>query len=298
MWKMSQYMFIAALLSLALATFAYMLYSVARFRVKARVLALAAEGAGELQAVDAAGGGWLRTPAYYGTMLAWISLVFLTLSLVFRGVVTGHGPFQNMYEFSAAFAWGALGAYLWFERRYKSRGLAIVVVPVALAMLVYAALLPSDAQPLVPALQNSLLLTVHVAVAIVAYGVFSVGFGAAVLYLLKKYSAFEWIPSLDILDDIGYKSVIIAFPFMALVLILGALWANVAWGRYWSWDPKETATLVTWLIYGGYLHARAIRGWRGTKSAVLLLIGFAAVLFTYFGNYFFSGLHSYGNVGG
>jgi ABC-type transport system involved in cytochrome c biogenesis permease subunit len=86
----------------------------------------------------------------------------------------------------------------------------------------------------------------------------------------------------------------IGFPLMALTIILGAVWAEIAWGRYWSWDPKETAALVTLLVYGGYLHARVIRGWRGERSAYLLLLGFAATAFTYYGNYFLGGLHSYG----
>ncbi|MBM2826765.1 MAG: cytochrome biosis protein CcsB, partial [Dehalococcoidia bacterium] len=100
----------------------------------------------------------------------------------------------------------------------------------------------------------------------------------------------------DVLDDMAYKAVILGFPMMALVLILGALWADIAWGRYWGWDPKETASLLTFLIYGGYLHARVVRGWRGQPSAALLVLGFAATMFTYFGNYFFSGLHSYGSM--
>ncbi len=87
---------------------------------------------------------------------------------------------------------------------------------------------------------------------------------------------------------------IVGFPFLTLTIILGAVWANIAWGRPWGWDPKETASLVTWLIFAAYLHARVIAGWRGTRSALLLVIGFLAILFTFFGNYIFSGLHSYG----
>jgi ABC-type transport system involved in cytochrome c biogenesis permease subunit len=86
----------------------------------------------------------------------------------------------------------------------------------------------------------------------------------------------------------------VGFPAMFLTIVLGAVWADIAWGRYWSWDPKETASLVTWLIYGGYLHARVLRGWRGNRSAALLILGFGATLFTYFGNLFLGGLHSYG----
>ena len=95
------------------------------------------------------------------------------------------------------------------------------------------------------------------------------------------------------LDDLGYKATVVTFPMLTLMLILGAIWGNVAWGRYWGWDPKETAALVTWLIYGAYLHARVTRGWRGSRSAWLLILGFCAVIFTYLGNLFFGGLHSY-----
>ena len=170
------------------------------------------------------------------------------------------------------------------------------MIPVATLLLWYAASIPSNAQPLVPALQNNLLLSVHVAAAIVAYGTFAVSFGAAALYLYQTASAIEWLPSADLLDEVGYRAVVIGFPAMALVIILGAIWADVAWGTYWSWDPKETASLVTWLIYGGYLHARSLKSWRGRRTALLLVVGFVATLFTYFGNLFFGGLHSYAGV--
>jgi cytochrome c-type biogenesis protein CcsB len=155
--------------------------------------------------------------------------------------------------------------------------------------------IPSAIDPLVPALQSSLL-SVHVAVAIVAYGTFSISFAAAVLYLIQGENGRRGLPSHEILDEISYKAVVIGFPFLTLTIVLGAVWAEAAWGTYWSWDPKETAALVTWLIYGAYLHARAVRGWRGKRAAWLLLLGFGATLFTYFGNLFFGGLHSYSGL--
>jgi cytochrome c-type biogenesis protein CcsB len=227
------------------------------------------------------------------TMMSVVGLLFLTLSIIARWVTTGHGPFANMYEFSIALAWGIAAASLGFQWRYRTPVASALAIPVTVIFLVYAYMLPSRPVPLVPALQQSLLLTFHVAVAMIAYGVFAIGFGAGALYLVQRRANLSWLPSLAALDDMGYKSVIIGFPFMTLVLVLGALWADIAWGRYWSWDPKETATLVTWLIYGGYLHARTLRGWTGTRTAVLLIIGFLAVIFTYMGNYFFSGLHAY-----
>jgi ABC-type transport system involved in cytochrome c biogenesis permease subunit len=199
-----------------------------------------------------------------------------------------------MYEFSIAFAWGALAVHVYFLQRYGQWTTGVVVLPVGLALLLYATTIPSAAAPLVPALQNSLLLTVHVAVAVIAYGAFAVGFAAAVLYLLQPGGGRLSLPKRDLLDDLSYRATLIGFPFLTLTIVLGALWADVAWGRYWSWDPKESASLVTWLVCGAYLHARAARGWRGRRAALLLMVVFAASLFTYFGNLFFGGLHSYG----
>lgn len=289
MYDLSQYSYVASFVALALAALVYASYGVARRR---SVLAgfdddvTATFSERREPAVTASLGKW-------GTILVINAFVFLTGALAFRWVAAGHGPFSNMYEFSLSFVWGTLAAELYFEFKYGLRSMAILVMPVCLAMLAYAATVPSEIDPLVPALQNSLLLTVHVVVAIAAYGAFALSFAAGALYLFNRNDRFRWLPRREVLDEVGYKAVMFAFPMMALVLILGALWAKVAWGQYWSWDPKETAALVTWLIYGGYLHARVIRGWKGDRSAYLLVIGFGAVLFTYFGNYFLGGLHSY-----
>jgi cytochrome c-type biogenesis protein CcsB len=145
----------------------------------------------------------------------------------------------------------------------------------------------------VPALQNATLLTLHVAVAVIAYGTFAVGFGSAVMYLVQGGRRIGWLPEPAVLDDISYRAIIVGFPMMTLVIILGAIWADIAWGSYWTWDPKETASLVTWLIYGAYLHARTIAGWRGNRAAFLIVLGFVATLFTFFSNLFLGGLHSY-----
>ena len=297
MFKMSEYSFVAGLLSVALALVCYGL-AFASVRVARRRSALAPAGlAGNL------GGGTVtvvtRGPAgiaTYGTLIAWLALAFLTASLAFRTIAVGHGPFANMYEFSVAFAWGVLAMSLIFERRYHQRILGLIALPVALLLLLYATTIPSTSEPLVPALQNNLLLTVHVAVAIVAYGTFSVAFAAAILHLIQPAEGRRNLPRPELLDEIGYKAVVIGFPFLTLTIVLGAVWADVAWGSYWSWDPKETASLVTWLIYGAYLHARVVRGWRGNRAAWLLVVGFAATLVTYFGNLFFGGLHSYSGL--
>ena len=288
MYDLSQYAFVATVAAVSVAILLYLVNAL---------------GARSLRAMSLAGGGTVpesfgesvsSTAGRYGTILTVNAFAFLTASLVFRWIAAGHGPFSNMYEFSLAFAWGALALYLYFELRYRLRTLALLVLPIAMGLLIYATTLPSEITPLVPALQNDLLLTVHVAVAIIAYGAFALAFCTAILFLVQRRDSIRWLPRSTVLDEMGYKAVMVGFPMMALVIILGALWADIAWGQYWSWDPKETASLVTWLIYGGYLHARVLRGWRGQRSALLLILGFAATLFTYYGNLFFGGLHSYG----
>jgi cytochrome c-type biogenesis protein CcsB len=288
MFEVSQYMFVAAMVALAVGL---VLYAVNVFGPRGvRVLSFNTGGTQETDSFASA----MKTAGRYGTILSVNAFGFLTASIIARWIAAGHGPFSNMYEFSVAFAWGAMGIYLYFEQQYHARSLGLLVLPIALGMLIYASTVPDEIQPLVPALQQSLLLSVHVAVAVGAYGAFAVGFGAAVLFLIQRKKSMSWLPESNTLDEVGYRSVMIGFPLMALTIILGAVWAEIAWGRYWSWDPKETASLVTWLIYGGYLHARVIRGWRGERSAYLLLLGFAATGFTYYGNYFLGGLHSYG----
>ena len=234
-----------------------------------------------------------RALALYGTHFTRLALVFLTACLVLRTIAVGHGPFSNQYEFSVAFGWGMIAAYVYFEHRYHVRTIALLILPLTAGLLLYAMSVGATANPLVPALQNNLLLTIHVAVAIVAYGAFSVSFAAAALYLIQPEEGRRGLPKPALLDEIGYRAVIIGFPLLTLVVVLGAVWAEIAWGTYWSWDPKETASLLTWLVYGAYLHARVARGWVGRRAAWLLIAAFGCVLLTFFGNLFFGGLHSY-----
>ena len=235
--------------------------------------------------------------ARVGSLLAWLALVVLTVSLVLRTIATGHGPFVTQHEFAVSTSWGFLAVYLIFEWRYRARTLALLMLPITAAMLLYALSWAATADPLVPALQNSLLLTTHIIVAVVAYGAFAVSFAAAALYLCSAWlpeSVAQVLPKPAVLDRLGYRAVVIGYPLLTLVIVLGAVWAEIAWGSYWTWDPKETASLVTWLIYGGYLHARVARGWVGKGAAWLLVIAFASVVLTFVGNAFFGGLHSYG----
>ena len=135
---------------------------------------------------------------------------------------------------------------------------------VALGLLAYAMTLPNEIEPLVPALNNAPLLTIHVGMATIAYGIFATSFAAGVGYLIQgREDRFSWLPSHRVLDEVAYRAVIVGFPIFATMIILGSWWASIAWSRYWGWDPKETSALVTWLTYAVYLHARNQRAWAG-----------------------------------
>jgi cytochrome c-type biogenesis protein CcsB len=218
-------------------------------------------------------------------------------SLLLRAVIVGRGPWGNMFEFSVAFAFSMIGGYLFLQRRYAIRSIGFLPLGVALAMLLYAASLPSEIKPLVPALQNAPLLTIHVGMAVLSYGIFATSFAAGVAYLIQgPHDRFAWLPSHKVLDEAAYRAVIVGFPIFATMIILGSWWASIAWSRYWGWDPKETAALVTWLIYAVYLHARNRRSWAGRPAALLLVVGFGMVLVTYSGSLWFSGLHAYSGL--
>lgn len=227
------------------------------------------------------------------SFFTWFTLAAVSTVIISRIIQSGHGPFSNMYEFAIAFAWGVILAGIIYRWRYRTGAVLNIGLIVALLLLIFARVQFARPEGLVPALQQSALLSAHVASAVVAYGTLTIGFGAAILFLVQNKRKSIWLPDAATLDTISYQTVLVGFPFLTILIILGALWAGIAWGKYWSWDPKETASLVTWLIYAGYMHARVLRGWRGNKAAILLIIGFAAIAFTFFGNYIFSGLHAY-----
>jgi cytochrome c-type biogenesis protein CcsB len=221
----------------------------------------------------------------------------LLVSLGARAVVVERGPWGNLYEFSVAFATSILGGYLVLGRRYPIRSIAFIPVGVSLGLLLYASSLPSEIEPLVPALQNAPLLTIHVGMAVLSYGIFATAFAAGVGYLVQgKEDRFSWLPSHKVLDQVAYRIVIVGFPIFAAMIILGSWWASIAWSRYWGWDPKETAALVTWLVYAIYLHARNQKGWQGRPAALLLVLGFLMVIVTYSGSLWLPGLHSYSGL--
>ena len=229
--------------------------------------------------------------------LAVIATGSLGVSLTARAIVVGRGPWGNLYEFTIAFAFGICAATLFFDRSRRLPALSTIAYGVALALLAYSTTLPNAVVDLVPALQHPLLLTIHVGMAMLSYGMFAFAFAAGVAYLLQgDTDRYSWLPPAKRLDIVAFRAVTIAFPLFAGMLILGSIWASIAWSRYWGWDPKETSALATWLVYAVYLHARSQRGWQGRPAALLLVIGFVAVLLTYSGNLWFTGLHTYSGL--
>jgi cytochrome c-type biogenesis protein CcsB len=224
-----------------------------------------------------------------------LAFICLTLALINRSIISGRLPFATMYEFTFLFAWGILLFLLILRTKFRTKLkisdlLTSLVALLTIVIISYGSTLPSEVRPLMPALQ-SVWLEIHVITAIVAYGAFGLSCCLGILYLVKEKSADH---SIDKLDSALHWSVVVGFPFMTLVLITGAVWAEEVWGRWWSWDPKETWALITWLIYAGYLHARKTYGWQGKKAAIMVIVGFMAVLFTFFGvSLLLPGAHSY-----
>ena len=222
----------------------------------------------------------------------------------------GHAPLSNMYESLVFASWAIMVIYLVFEWRTKQRALGVFPALFSFLAMAYASFskdIDSKIQPLVPALKSNWLIA-HVMTCFLGYAAFAVSFGLSIVYLVKKRSIYVEkpqnpnphgalqvsLPSVSQLEWFNYQLVLFGFLWLSVGIITGSIWANSAWGTYWSWDPKETWSLITWLIYAALLHARNMQGWKGERVAWLSIIGFGCVLFTYFGvNFLLSGLHSY-----
>jgi len=241
-----------------------------------------------------------------GLSLTVTGTALLLLGIVCRGFAAGRAPWGNMYEFSCASAFVVLTVFLgvaWRRPALRYLGL-FVVVPALLTLGLAVAVLYVPAGPLVPALR-SYWLVIHVAAAIVSGAVFTVGGVVTVLYLLQDHwersgtsnALSRRLPASEQLDQSAYRLFAFVFPLWTFAIMAGAIWAENAWGKYWSWDPKETWALVTWLVFACYLHARATAGWKGRRAAYIALAGLSCFVFNYFGvNIWFSGLHSYGGL--
>jgi cytochrome c-type biogenesis protein CcsB len=254
---------------------------------------------------------WIFKRPSAGKAGTWITILGLagnTAGVLLRWVESyqlgiGHAPLSNLYESLVFFAATIILIYLFVEQKYQNRVIGAFVTPLAFLALAYASLSPNISdriQPLIPALKSNWLIA-HVVACFIGYGAFAVAFGVSFMFLIRQKSSdnsssiLSLLPDVDLLDDLNHRLVMFGFLFLSAGIITGAVWAHSAWGRYWGWDPKETWSLITWFVYATLLHARMMRGWRGKRTAILSIGGFAAVLFTYFGVNLLPGLHSYGS---
>ena len=254
---------------------------------------------------------WVFKKPTVSKAATWVALIGLAGNIVGIGMRWvesyqlgfGHAPLSNLYESLVFFAGTIVLIYLVIERKYNNRVIGAFVAPIAFLAMAYASLSPNISdriQPLIPALKSNWLIA-HVIACFIGYGAFAVAFGVSLMYLMKQKtsgdtgSMMSHLPNAGVLDELNHQLVMFGFLFLSVGIITGAVWANSAWGRYWGWDPKETWSLITWFVYATLLHARMMRGWHGKRIAFLSMIGFAAVVFTYFGVNLLPGLHSYGS---
>ena len=245
-------------------------------------------------------------PGLLATWVAFAGAIGNVAGIIMRWVESyrlgiGHAPLSNMYESLVFFSCTIVIIYLVIERTYKKRIIGAFTMPLVFLSIAYASLsknVNDQIQPLIPALQSNWLIA-HVMTCFLGYAGFAIAFGISLMYLLtrgdkkKKGYLLSHFPAPAFLDHLTHQMVTFGFLFLTIGIITGAVWANAAWGSYWSWDPKETWSLITWFIYAILLHVRLMRGWHGKRIAYVSIIGFLAVLFTYFGVNLLPGLHSY-----
>jgi len=265
-----------------------------------------------------------RRLAAMGFTLVGFGFAFQTLALITRWFYAGHPPWVNTYEVMSFFAWTIVGAYLALNVRTDYKSVGTLVAPLAFVMLGFASLQPSNPTPLIPALQSVWLL-IHVPIVVASYCALFIAFVASILFLFKDKQLHERRPlennglprgssanatraisqepsgvldklSLDQLDDLAYRSVAVGFPLLTVGIVTGAIWAEAAWGSYWSWDPKETWSLITWFVFLIYLHAKT-QNWSPSLAAYVASFGFISVMCTFLGvGYVLPFLETYINV--
>ncbi len=271
-----------------------------------------AEGSREAQTADAGMGysGPRRNAARVGVALTVLAAAIHAAAVISRGMAAHRVPWGNMYEFCTTGALVVAVVFLLVLTRRDLRFLGTFVLGLVLVMMMAATIgFPTPVAHLVPALQSYWLI-IHVSVAVLASALFTLTFAMSVLQLLQsdresriragrpeRLRFMHIVPSAQSLENLSYRINAVAFVLWTFTLMAGAIWAEQAWGRYWGWDTKEVWTFVIWVVYAGYLHARATRGWTGTRAAWLSIVGYLCVIFN-FGivNVFFSGLHSYSGL--
>jgi len=313
---LASYSLVAVYSAIAVYAIAFVLFvldlakraAVAQAAVPAAASTRAYQGAtlvaekGAPEAPAASGASRYQRTAFALTILAWVIHV---AAVALRAIAAGRVPWANLFEFTMTGTAIIVGVFLlvqlWRDLRFL--GAYVTGVAVLLATLATANFYV-DPTPLPPPLQSAWLY-IHVLVAMIATGFFAIGGGISIVQLLQsrreagraQLRFLRSLPTAEALETIANRLVIVGFALWTFTLMAGAIWAERAWGRYWGWDTKEVWTFIIWVLFAGYVHARATRGWRGSRSAWLAIIGFAAVIFNFtVVNIFFSGLHAYSGL--
>ena len=234
------------------------------------------------------------------TKIVYVGLALTTVTVILRSILIGGLPLNNGFEFGLSFVFVSAVVYVIIEKRFSIGAIGLFVMPILAALCCWLVSIDLTISPVMPALR-SYWLAVHVSAAVISYGAFAMSFAVSVAYLLKEKQGDQTegrlgksLPALKVLDEIAYKLIFVGLPFLTIMLVTGAVWAEYAWGTFWSWDPKETWALITWLVYAMYLHTRFLKGFKGRRAAWLAVLGFVAVIFTFFGvSYLLPGMHSY-----
>lgn len=244
-----------------------------------------------------------QRPFLNRTASALLAGGFLThsLELFSQYLDLGQAPVTNLPQSLSFFSWTLVAIYLLLQLRYQVIVLGSFLTPLALISILIAAALPSSTEPLDPVLR-SYWFPIHVTSAFLGNGFFGLAFCSGIMYLLQEHQVkgkrmgffYHRLPSLRILDEMNYRCLTLGFPLLTLGIISGSVWAEYAWGSYWNWDPKQTWSLITWLVYAALLHGRLTFGWRGRRAAILSILGFSIMLFTFVGvNLILKGAHNF-----
>jgi cytochrome c-type biogenesis protein CcsB len=235
----------------------------------------------------------------YGLLL--LGFLWHTLSIGLFTIQTGYFPIHNLRESLSFFAWAIIGVYLIIQFRFNILVLGSFLSPLAAAMMIGSSFLPPQTGPVNPHLQN-LWLMVHILFIFAGNGAFAIASLAGVMYLLQERQIkskrlgrlYHRLPALEVLDALNYKGLILGFPLLTLGLLSGSIFAQYTLGTFWRWDPKEVWSLITWLLYAALLHGRLASGWRGRRSALISIIGFLILIFSFLGvNFLVKGYHSF-----
>src|SRR6056297_1008028 len=237
----------------------------------------------------------------FGRWLLLVGVVLQASCFALRHSAAGGTPVTSLHESLAFFAWCLVLLFLLLDLRFRLTVMGAFAAPLATGLMIFSALSPDVVVPLNPVLR-SWLFPVHISFAFLGNAAFALSFGAGVMYLIqdrmlksKRFNrVYRMLPSINVLDRVNYTCLSVGFPFMTLGIISGAVWANLAWGSYWSWDPKETWALITWFLYAGLLHGRLTVGWRGRRAAFFSIVAFMFLLFTFLGvSLLFDGYHTF-----